>query len=432
MKDPRARRGQRAAEPNQRPRELDPGKIERSKSGIPIVHTIDGFRAVAVLSILVFHLISPTGLRATLPDTAAVEVLVEAMPRMIDVLFIISGFVLFMPTAHRGGQFGNVAGYAISRAARILPTYYVAVGLVVALLVFYAPIDAPTPTLWEVGVHLAILQSPATVFDPGFPIGLGLDGALWTISTLVTFYILLPFIAGPFYRRPLLMLGIAAAISFGWRLFADDLLVNAYSVLPQLPYWALQLALGMTAARYWETWTLGPRAPLLASRWAPRAQILALFGLVTVLWAGDQVLVPGDLVVALTQADQTILIALVYPALMALLIFSTALGPKRRRLGLDGRKMGLLGESSYGIYMVHLPIIILLVVWEFLPRNGSTEAALLWTAAVIVPSVLFGWLTYRYIELPVRLWAHAWSRRFKREQTGGTPGAQPLPADPHR
>ena len=45
-----------------------------------------------------------------------------AVPLVI--LFVVSGFVLFLPTAARGGDFGDVGAYALRRAARLIPAYY--------------------------------------------------------------------------------------------------------------------------------------------------------------------------------------------------------------------------------------------------------------------------------------------------------------------
>ena len=40
------------------------------------------------------------------------------LPRSIQALFITSGFVIFLPTAARYGDFGRVSSFAIRRAAR--------------------------------------------------------------------------------------------------------------------------------------------------------------------------------------------------------------------------------------------------------------------------------------------------------------------------
>ena len=48
-----------------------------------------------------------------------------------------------------------------------------------------------------------------------------------------------------------------------------------------------------------------------------------------------------------------------------------------------------------------------------MPRSGSAGALLVWILAVVPASVLYGYLSARYVEQPIRRWA----RRFGRRQT---------------
>ena len=57
------------------------------------------------------------------------------LPRVpLVMLFVVSGFVLFLPTAARGGRFGDVGDYALRRAARILPAYWLSLLVAIVLL----------------------------------------------------------------------------------------------------------------------------------------------------------------------------------------------------------------------------------------------------------------------------------------------------------
>ena len=57
------------------------------------------------------------------------------LPRVpLVILFVVSGFVLFLPTAARGGRFGDVGAYALRRAARILPAYWLSLVVAIVLL----------------------------------------------------------------------------------------------------------------------------------------------------------------------------------------------------------------------------------------------------------------------------------------------------------
>jgi peptidoglycan/LPS O-acetylase OafA/YrhL len=73
------------------------------------VPVLDSFRALAALGILLYHcwlLSGPAGARRRLRDVLSSSFLA------VTLFFVISGFVLFLPVARRGGSFGPVASYA--------------------------------------------------------------------------------------------------------------------------------------------------------------------------------------------------------------------------------------------------------------------------------------------------------------------------------
>lgn len=99
----------------------DPGKVYRSKTGILVIPALDGFRAYAILGIVLFHVLGGTSLITTEATRRAIY---GILPSLVEVLFVISGFVVFLPTVVRKGQLGNVQSYAIRRGARLLPAYW--------------------------------------------------------------------------------------------------------------------------------------------------------------------------------------------------------------------------------------------------------------------------------------------------------------------
>jgi len=71
---------------------------------------------------------------------------------VIDVFFIISGFVLFLPVIARGGDLGGVRSFYIRRAARIYPAYWLSL---VVLLVLMA-IELPAFTVFPSAVDIVV------------------------------------------------------------------------------------------------------------------------------------------------------------------------------------------------------------------------------------------------------------------------------------
>src|SRR5262249_46679642 len=97
--------------------------------------TLDGYRAVAAVTVLVFHVLFLTGQNVT--GTALGNV-ASRLDVAVALFFLISGFLLYRPwavghlAAAAGDRGPRSAGYLWHRALRILPAYWLLA--VVALL----------------------------------------------------------------------------------------------------------------------------------------------------------------------------------------------------------------------------------------------------------------------------------------------------------
>src|SRR5699024_11243090 len=69
---------------------------------------------------------------------------------------------------------------------------------------------------------------------------------------------------------------------------------------------------------------------------------------------------------------------------------------------LSTRPAVVLGDISYGLYLVHWPLLTL-----HLARTGQERAGLLDGLALILLSLLLAWLLTRLVDTPVRRWAWA-------------------------
>ena len=86
----------------------------------------------------------------------------------VDMFFVISGFVLFLPTA-RDGKFGSV--HAWRRVARICPAYYASLAGFVLLWPFIAAPGSPSffqrDQLEALAIHAVFLQRELLATRPG-------------------------------------------------------------------------------------------------------------------------------------------------------------------------------------------------------------------------------------------------------------------------
>lgn len=122
----------------------DPGKQSRVASHIPVVAAFDGYRAYAILGVVMLHLLGQSGVLAAAGSNWFGQLILGTLGQSVDILFIISGFVVFLPTVARHGEFGSVSSYAVRRAARLVPAYW-AVLVIVLVLISLVTVDPPIP-----------------------------------------------------------------------------------------------------------------------------------------------------------------------------------------------------------------------------------------------------------------------------------------------
>jgi peptidoglycan/LPS O-acetylase OafA/YrhL len=375
------------------------------------VPAVDGFRGFAALAVVVFHCWYRAGAPAL--DGGVVRALVCAGSLGVDCFFVISGFVLLLPVVRRGGVFGDVGSYAVRRAARMLPAYWVCVVVLVLSLPLLTGARSPLRSGAGLGVtasHLLVLQHAVPgwlgrAVGVGTGTGFGVNGALWSLTVEVGFYAVLPVVAGAFCRRPVAGLVAAAACAAVWRALAFHLgplgtLVGADAatdpvrprLVQQLPGYAAHFAFGMTAA-----WRFVRAAPSPTSALLLQASAIpALLGAMALAGAG----VGPTWYVRYLQD--------VVPALaFAVLLLGTARAPTWAQAPWTNRLSRWLGDVSYGVYLWHMVAIqaVVRLVGLTPDHRGATFALLL---ALVVPATLAaGALSRRFIEEP----AIAWARR---------------------
>lgn len=426
----------------------DPGKSWRAASGIPIVAAFDGFRALAIAGVVLFHILQVCGALTADSDSALGIALWGILPGgSLTMLFIVSGFVMFLPAAARGGSLGPVGVFAIRRAARLVPAYYLTLVVALLLLAIFSPLaGAPGfPGIDEIAAHVALVQTPALLLEGpvvaegvssgSFQLGLGVVPPVWTLSVEVGFYLVLPLVASAYYRRPFLGLVVAAGILAAWYGIA----VNAREIgdavgvaidrqaeariaqyyASQLPTWGLALATGMTCA--WLHVTLRRRYdPARLSRWALWALLATLPILIAVFIASGQQAVTDLNPFAGLFARQPLLLSILYPLVMGAAMIAYALAPDRLQRPLTNPPVRAVADISYGVYLIHFAVIWVLISELSLP-TGSAGAAVVWAAIVYPVSLGYAYLSARFLERPVRRWAHKFRDRARAAEAAAGP-----------
>jgi peptidoglycan/LPS O-acetylase OafA/YrhL len=89
--------------------------------------------------------------------------------------------------------------------------------------------------------------------------------------------------------------------------------------------------------------------------------------------------------------------------------------------------MTWLADVSYGTYLGHFVIMTYLLLTLSPPQTGSAGDLVLWFAVTLVIATAYGYLSARFLERPIRRWAH----RYGRTATARAPddgGAVPVPS----
>jgi len=410
------------------------------------VPAVDGFRAWAALLIVTYHCWI-AALSPMLPLTEA-QSLLAAGYVALPFFFVISGFVLFLPTCRNGGDFGSKRVYAIKRVARIVPAYYVALAGVIVLWPFvmarYLP-QTPWPltsldSVWMLFSHLSFLHHEVLGFRTvaGFIPGDGFsyNTVIWSLSVEAVFYLVLPLVAALFWRRPFVLLGAAFALELVWRELSVSVAGVAERVglgpvsegtlgwltpqlITQFPAFMGQIAVGMTAAWVYVRVLRGGIDPRLRLRLAVGVQVAAGVFLVWAIHrAGSAVFLgPWEQPYQLSPRDELPAIA------FGVFLLATALAPGPFQWLWTNAVARWIGVVSYGIFLWHL-IVLKFVGVHFAFAATSLRAFLGLLAATVPLSLLAGWLSYRFVELPAMRYARGLARRV----SSGQRGVEPAPS----
>lgn len=335
---------------------------------------LDGLRALAAVAVAILHICFFTN-RPRFPMSLG-EALVQSLRLGVPLFFVLSGTLLYLPWARAaatGAAPPRLRSYALRRAARLLPAYYLA-------LIGSALILAPVRPDWI--PRGAALLSTLTLTQTWFhSVGVKIDPPAWTLTIEASFYVLLPalgFVAIRWLRTmraQLLALGLLAAASIA----ANGLLFSGQ----KLWHWSVpgtfySFALGMGVA------VLLVRGPQLGA-WARR-----------VLIAGGALIVLADGLVHQLLRPRSIEFWQDLPAALgfAAIVFAVARTPESRLLG--SRLFEWVGQRSYGLYLWHFPVLRLLSETHTLPHNTGLAIAV-----VLAISISIAALSWRFLEQPV-------------------------------
>lgn len=389
----------------------------------------DGLRAISILLVIFFH-INYLLVRILPPD--GVQQYIDSSPAILniswhalgsEIIFFLSGYLLtyiLLMEINESGRI-NFNNYFIKRAARILPLYYLALG-VFAISGSFGVLSG-TYNLQEWIYNLLFISK---ILDGKTIIPVG-----WSLELQVQFYLLLPFLLmlGLKLKQPVLLFLflIISSVTLRYIMMIDDpvfattkfhaVLLGADASTIQIRSYHLihyrmsALALGMLFAYMIITYR-EQITRYLQNRIISYGVVFS--GLVLIIFFGFLPIHNKDSFFYTLFDDQWYVFYMATNRLffiigLTLVLAKLILSAGRLHIlsyALGNRVFGIISRSIYPIYLFHalFMLIAMVIVYQTTDKDNVTSVSALQLVELLFLTVLFStvasYAIHKYIELP--------------------------------
>ena len=365
-----------------RPKAEAPARTKAATGKLGYLPALDGLRALAVLLVLGYHL-GYSGLAGGYIG--------------VEVYFILSGWLvcaLLMAEARSSGHIG-LGNFWVRRARRLLPAMVVVTVVTLAVATALTPdrvADLRADAFAALTYHLnwkLILDQQSYFAAADGPSALE---HLWSLSIEEQFYLVFPLLAAGALAKwrtgwalALVAGGVLAStvLRFAWYETGTDPSSIYFSTITR----AAGLLAGVALALVWVPSRLRPHASWLAGR---VVDVLALAGIGVVVWYTMSVT---------EQEHSAFRLSFSLAQAATLLAIAALVVPVRSWMGalLGTRALVWVGRRSYGIYLIHWPVIV------FTSRAPGQQPEAPWKVMLQVAGIAaLAAISYKVIEQPIR------------------------------
>jgi len=375
------------------------------------LYNLTPLRGIAALLTVIFHLDLLLGMGGNLLVKFEDSLLISKLYLMVDFFFMMSGFIMFF--VYREWFKNSVRGaslkqFTIARFARVYPLHFFALLYLIVLRIWFVhsgapddPFSASSDTLASIPTNLLLIQS-MNIHN-----WFSWNNAAWSISTEWWMYILFPFLVKPLLnlKTPGIIVTILVCIA-GYLaiMFYIQQFVTVPPALsfiqPPKPLPTINVAYQFGFLRCLFGFILG-MVVYLAYKAGFAKNVFGRSSTFLLLCAG--------MFTCLHFGVWDVLSVSFFP----LIILSAAYGSISMNRFLGTKAMQRIGDWSFSIYMVHQPILYttLSVVAYANPAKPGTVptpptmlTGWLICIAFIIFTLLIASLTFRFIEVPARMW----------------------------
>jgi peptidoglycan/LPS O-acetylase OafA/YrhL len=318
------------------------------------LHYLDGLRGLAALYVVLHHsFLEVAAVKGWLPNRWG-EATKWAWNGQIavQVFIVLSGYCLMMPVARYGSLKGGWAGFIKRRARRILPPYYAALALSLAIIFVVPGMGLQHGLRWDItlpatgwgvlGSHLLLLQDLRDdwIHKINYP--------MWSIAQEWQIYFVFAFLLLPMWRYT----GILTTVFFAFLVSVAIGRIPGHDLTFAAPEFLFLFSVGMCAA------TISFAG---SSKWLTFARDRVPWALLTAgFWMGYAALMLRR--PELTQIHSWRLTLLAGAAMLSTLALCTNSSQNRQGNNFllrlcESESVVILGTFSYSLYLVHAPIL---------------------------------------------------------------------------
>ena len=393
---------------------VDPPPVARVTTRL---RGVEGFRALAVLGVLVYHnwlYTEPSGSPA---DVGALSRWVlPHLPVGVTLFFTLSGFLLYRPIASRvlnGRPLQSLRSYLRNRSLRIVPAYWAilfATGVVLPATLVRA--SSSGLDLGRLAEHPSVLIRNAFLMQNYFPgsMDTGIPPA-WSLAVEIVFYLVLPFLGmlaaflatrassrrlriAALMVPPVLLLVVGTVTAGTWDAIGTHVSENAFDIV------------GRSFLNHADLFTFGMSLAVLMVMVEdgiirlPRWWRVPTYALFAALVGATMLLADRGGLYIYRGAVRYELLTGAAAALLLALVVLPAVDASRSILAriLDTRIFVAIGLVSYSLFLWHEPL------QRLANQQGWTVGGPrgFWINLLILGAVslAFSVLTYRFVERP--------------------------------
>jgi peptidoglycan/LPS O-acetylase OafA/YrhL len=341
---------------------------------------LNGLRAIAATIVICFHVNSTMWFFGSTPIDYF-ERRDEMSRHAVVLFFVLSGYLITFLLLKEKERFGtiDIKKFYLRRILRIWPLFYAALVLALLIVPFNTFGHTVSYNIETVGYY--------ALFVPNFAMMAGFMlptiVPLWSVGVEEQFYAIWPVCMNLFKNTFLFLAGflflyIVLKLIFlltgnVWTKFSINLNYFSYDTM----------AIGGIAA-----WCYATNQRILRLLYHPFLQAISwLFFIASCIFG------PFDIHYIINKE--------IYSIAFAIIILNVSTNPKTM-IGLKSKIFDFLGKISYGMYVLHPFVIVLLAVplKHVIPSISAKPLQIAVIALFVIPiTILFAWLSFRYFEL---------------------------------